>query len=49
MDYSVAKAALIFIVKSISKDLSQSGISINAILPGNILFKGSTWEKNKKK
>lgn len=47
--YSVAKAALNFYIKLISKDLSQSGIAINAILPGNILFKGSTWEKKIKK
>ncbi len=47
--YSVAKAALNFYVKSISRELSKSGIFINAILPGNIFFKGSTWEKKIKK
>lgn len=41
--YSVSKAALNFYIKSISRDLASYGISINGILPGNIMFKGSTW------
>tara|TARA_B100001175_G_C19497746_1_gene636315 strand:- start:1344 stop:2081 length:738 start_codon:yes stop_codon:yes gene_type:complete len=45
LGYSVAKAALNFYVKSVSRELSKSGISINAILPGNIMFNGSTWQK----
>lgn len=43
--YSISKAALNFYVKSVSKELAKFGISINAIIPGNIIFKGSTWEK----
>lgn len=43
--YSVAKAALNSYVKNISIPLSRKGIRINAITPGNILFKGSVWEK----
>lgn len=43
--YTVAKAALNAYVKSISKPLATNGIRINAILPGNILFKGSTWDE----
>ncbi len=43
--YSVSKAALNFYIKSISRELALSGISINGILPGNIMFKGSTWQK----
>ena len=46
--YSVAKAALNFYVKSISRELSNYGISINAVLPGNIMFKNSTWDKKMK-
>ena len=46
--YTVAKAALNTYVKSISKPLSNDGIRINAISPGNILFKGSTWERKLK-
>ncbi len=45
LGYSVAKAALNFYVKAVSKDLAKAGIAINAILPGNIMFYGSTWQK----
>lgn len=47
--YSVAKAALNFYVKSTSKELAKLNISLNAIMPGNIIFKDSTWEKKLKK
>ena len=51
--YSIAKSALNSYVKNISKPFAKFGIRINAIAPGNILFKGSVWEqklsKNKKK
>ena len=43
--YSIAKSALNSYVKNISKPLAKFGIRINAIAPGNILFKGSVWEK----
>ncbi len=43
--YSVAKAALNAYVKGISRPLGKIGIRINAISPGNILFKGSVWEE----
>ncbi len=47
--YSVSKAALNFYIKSISRELAKDGISINGILPGNIMFKGSIWEKKMKR
>ena len=31
-------------VKSISRPLGKNGIRINAIAPGNIIFRGSVWE-----
>ena len=43
--YSIAKSALNFYVKMISKELAEYGITINAVVPGNILFEGSTWQK----
>tara|TARA_A100001015_G_C15036506_1_gene736595 strand:- start:3283 stop:4011 length:729 start_codon:yes stop_codon:yes gene_type:complete len=46
--YSVSKAALNFYVKSISRELVKFGISINAVLPGNIMFENSTWDKKMK-
>ena len=42
--YSAAKAALHAYVRGISRPLGKRGIRINAIAPGNILFKGSVWE-----
>ena len=47
--YTVAKAALNTYVKGIAKPLGKKGIRINAIAPGNILFKGSSWEEKIKK
>ena len=53
LGYSLAKSALNFYIKLISKDLAKKKVSINGIMPGNILFRGSTWDlklsKNKKK
>ncbi|MBO6538829.1 MAG: SDR family oxidoreductase [Rhizobiaceae bacterium] len=43
--YSAAKAALNAFVSGISRPLGASGIRINAIAPGNILFEGSVWER----
>ena len=45
VEYSVAKSALNSYVKLISIPLGSKKIKINAIAPGNILFKGSVWEK----
>jgi len=42
--YSIAKSALNFYIKLISKDLAKKEITINGIVPGNIFFKGSTWD-----
>lgn len=47
--YSVAKAALNAYVKGMSRPLGKEGIRINAIAPGNILFRGSTWQEKLKK
>lgn len=42
--YSVAKAALNAYVKSMSRSLGAKGIRMNAVVPGNVLFEGSTWD-----
>jgi len=49
LTYSVSKAALNAFVRFYSKILGPKGARINAIAPGNILFKGSVWEKKIKK
>lgn len=46
--YSTAKAALNFYVKSLSHYLPKN-ININLVSPGNILFKGSVWDKKIKR
>jgi 3-oxoacyl-[acyl-carrier protein] reductase len=46
--YSAAKAALNAYVRGIARPLGQSGIRINAIAPGNILFEGSVWSRKLK-
>ena len=45
LGYSIAKSAVNNYVKGISNMLAERGISINAIAPGNVMFKGSLWEK----
>lgn len=47
--YSIAKSALNFYIKLISKDLAKNQITINGIAPGNIFFKGSVWDTKLKK
>ena len=45
IEYSVAKAALNYYVKVKSLELAAKNISLNAVVPGNILFPNSVWEK----
>lgn len=45
LTYSVAKAALHTYVKGLARPLGAQSIRINAIALGNMLFKGSVWEK----
>ena len=49
MGYSIAKSALNFYIKLISKELVNKNITINGIVPGNIIFKRSTWDLKIKK
>lgn len=48
ISYSVSKSALNTLIKNISK-IYGNRVRINAVSPGNILFKGSVWEKKLKK
>lgn len=47
--YSTSKSALNFYIKNISFYLGKLNVRVNAIAPGNIIFKNSTWEKKLKK
>jgi len=44
ISYSVAKAGLISYSKNLSFKLAQNRIRVNTICPGNIYFKGGTWD-----
>ena len=43
--YSVAKSALNAFVQAYAPVLAARGVRINGIIPGNLMFSGSTWEK----
>lgn len=45
LTYSVAKAALHAYVRGLARPLGKQKIRINAIALGNMLFKGSVWER----
>ena len=49
LGYSIAKSAVNNYVKGLSCILSENGISINTIVPGNVMFEGSLWYKKIKK
>ena len=49
LTYSASKAALNSYIKGTARVFGQKGIRVNAIAPGNILFKGSVWEKKLEK
>jgi 3-oxoacyl-[acyl-carrier protein] reductase len=43
--YMTAKAAMIAATKSAAMTLASSGVTVNAIAPGSILFPGGSWER----
>lgn len=45
--YNVAKAAEISLAKALSRELAPSGILVNAVAPGSLLFPGSSWERRR--
>ena len=44
VEYSVAKSSLVALTKNIAHKLNGK-IRVNAIAPGNIIFKGGAWDK----
>jgi 3-oxoacyl-[acyl-carrier protein] reductase len=46
--YSAAKAAVLCAMKNLSRLTGASHVRINAVLPGNVLFPGGTWERKLK-
>lgn len=46
LTYGTAKAAMNHLSKELAKLVGASGVRVNTIAPGNIIFPGGTWEKN---
>jgi 3-oxoacyl-[acyl-carrier protein] reductase len=44
LPYAAAKAALEATVKGLSRLLARDAIRVNAVVPGNVLFEGGTWD-----
>src|SRR5260221_1392553 len=46
LTYGSAKAAMNHLAKELAKIAGPSGVRVNTIAPGNIIFPGGTWEAN---
>lgn len=44
-DYSTAKSAVIALAKNLARKLASVNVRVNVIAPGNVLFKGGSWDK----
>ena len=45
IDYAVAKSAVIAFSKNLARKVAVEGVRINCIAPGNIYFKGGSWDE----
>ncbi|MCH9711763.1 MAG: SDR family oxidoreductase [Proteobacteria bacterium] len=43
-DYSTAKSAIIALAKNMARKLSSKNVRVNVIAPGNVYFKGGSWD-----
>jgi 3-oxoacyl-[acyl-carrier protein] reductase len=46
LTYGTAKAAMNHMAKELARIAGSSGVRVNAIAPGNIIFPGGSWEAN---
>jgi 3-oxoacyl-[acyl-carrier protein] reductase len=44
IDYSVAKTAVISFSKNLARKIAIDGVRVNCVAPGNVYFKGGTWD-----
>jgi 3-oxoacyl-[acyl-carrier protein] reductase len=45
LPYSAAKTALIAYAKNLARNVASSGIRVNVVAPGNVLFNGGSWAR----
>lgn len=45
LTYSAAKAALINYSKNLARQVGASGVRVNCVAPGNVLFPGGSWDR----
>jgi 3-oxoacyl-[acyl-carrier protein] reductase len=45
--YNVAKTAEISLAKALARELAPTGILVNTVAPGSLLFPGSSWERRR--
>jgi 3-oxoacyl-[acyl-carrier protein] reductase len=45
LTYSASKAALINYGKNLARQIGASGVRVNCVAPGNVLFPGGSWER----
>ena len=46
--YNAAKAAEISMVKSMARELARTGVTVNAVAPGSVLWEGGGWDRRVK-
>ena len=44
-DYSTAKSAIISLAKNMARKLASENVRVNVIAPGNVYFKGGSWDE----
>jgi 3-oxoacyl-[acyl-carrier protein] reductase len=47
LPYTIAKAAIAAYVKSLARQVGSSGVRVNAVVPGNVLFPGGGWDRKR--
>lgn len=48
LPYIAAKAGLLAAAKTMSREVGRSGVRVNVVSPGNVLFPGGSWERKLK-
>ena len=43
-DYSTAKSAIIALAKNMARKLASDNVRVNVVAPGNVYFKGNSWD-----